>query len=162
MKGSSKVIELLNNALTKELTAINQYFIHSKMCENWGYTVLAKKYYEESLGEMKHAEELIKRILFLEGTPNMTRYDKIKVGDNVKKQLESDLQIELDAIEMLRPGIRLCLEELDHASRELLEHILVDEEEHVDWIEGQLHVIKEAGYDNYLAQQIHAKEPGPS
>jgi bacterioferritin len=132
------------------------------MCENWGYTVLAKKYYEESLGEMKHAEELIKRILFLEGTPNMTRYDKIKVGDNVKKQLESDLQIELDAIEMLRPGIRLCLEELDHASRELLEHILVDEEEHVDWIEGQLHVIKEAGYDNYLAQQIHAKEPGPS
>jgi bacterioferritin len=162
MKGSSKVIELLNNALTKELTAINQYFIHSKMCENWGYTVLAKKYYEESLGEMKHAEELIKRILFLEGTPNMTRYDKIKVGDNVKKQLESDLQIELDAIEMLRAGIRLCLEELDHASRELLEHILVDEEEHVDWIEGQLHVIKEAGYDNYLAQQIHAKEPGPS
>jgi bacterioferritin len=162
MKGSSKVIELLNNALTKELTTINQYFIHSKMCENWGYTVLAKKYYEESLGEMKHAEELIKRILFLEGTPNMTRYDKIKVGDNVKKQLESDLQIELDAIEMLRPGIRLCLEELDHASRELLEHILVDEEEHVDWIEGQLHVIKEAGYDNYLAQQIHAKGPGPS
>jgi bacterioferritin len=162
MKGSSKIIELLNNALTKELTAINQYFIHSKMCENWGYTLLAKKYYEESLGEMKHAEELIKRILFLEGTPNMTRYDKIKVGDNVKKQLESDLQIELDAVEMLRPGIRLCLEELDHASRELLEHILVDEEEHVDWIEGQLHVIKEAGYDNYLAQQIHAKGPGPS
>jgi bacterioferritin len=106
---------------------------------------------------MKHAEELIKRILFLEGTPNMTRYDKIKVGDNVKKQLESDLQIELDAIELLRPGIRLCLEELDHASRELLEHILIDEEEHVDWIEGQLHVIKEAGYDNYLAQQVHAQ-----
>jgi bacterioferritin len=158
MKGSPKIIELLNSALTKELTAINQYFIHSKMCENWGYVALAKKYHEESLGEMKHAEELIKRILFLEGTPNMTRYDKIKVGDNVKKQLESDLQIELDAIELLKPGIRLCLEELDHASRELLEHILVDEEEHVDWIEGQLHVIKEAGYDNYLAQQIHAQE----
>lgn len=158
MKGSSKIIDLLNHALTKELTAINQYFIHSKMCENWGYLALAKKYYEESLGEMKHADELIKRILFLEGTPNMTRYDKIKVGDTVKKQLESDLQIELEAIEMLRPGIKLCLEEMDHGSRELLERILVEEEEHVDWIEGQLHVIKEAGYDNYLAQQIHPKD----
>jgi bacterioferritin len=158
MKGNPKIIDLLNNALTKELTAINQYFIHSKMCENWGYRVLAKKYYEESLGEMKHAEELIKRILFLEGTPNMTRYERIKVGDTVKKQLESDLQIELDAVEMLRPGIRLCLEEMDHASRELLEHILVDEEEHVDWIEGQLHIIREAGLENYLSQQIHSKE----
>jgi bacterioferritin len=155
MKGSPRIIELLNQALTKELTAINQYFIHSRMCETWGYQALAKKYYEESLGEMKHADELIKRILFLEGTPNMTRYDKIKVGDTVKRQLESDLQIELDAIEQLRPAIRLCLEEMDHASRELLEHILVDEEEHVDWIEGQLHIIKEAGLDNYLAQQIH-------
>jgi bacterioferritin len=158
MKGNPKIIDLLNNALTKELTAINQYFIHSKMCENWGYRVLTKKYYEESLGEMKHAEELIKRILFLEGTPNMTRYERIKVGDTVKKQLESDLQIELDAVEMLRPGIRLCLEEMDHASRELLEHILVDEEEHVDWIEGQLHIIREAGLENYLSQQIHSKE----
>ena len=157
MKGSPRIIELLNNALTKELTAINQYFIHSKMCENWGYLALAKKYYDESLGEMKHAEELIKRILFLEGTPNMTRYDKIKVGDTVKKQLESDLQIELNAIEELKPGIKMCLEELDHATRELLEEILVDEEEHVDWIESQLHIIKEAGFDNYLAQQIHAK-----
>ena len=112
---------------------------------------------DESLGEMEHAEELIKRILFLEGTPNMTRYDKIKVGDTVKKQLESDLQIELNAIEELKPGIKLCLDELDHATRELLEEILVDEEEHVDWIESQLHIIKEAGFDNYLAQQIHAK-----
>jgi bacterioferritin len=157
MKGSSKIIDLLNQALTKELTAINQYFIHSRMCENWGYKALAKKYHDESLGEMKHADELIQRILFLEGTPNMTRYDKIKVGETVKKQLESDLQIELDAIDLLKPGIRLCLDEMDHASRELLERILVDEEEHVDWIEGQLHVIKEAGYDNYLAQQIHEK-----
>jgi bacterioferritin len=157
MKGSSKIIELLNNALTKELTAINQYFIHSKMCENWGYLFLAKKYYEESLGEMKHAEALIKRILFLEGTPNMTRYDKIKVGDTVKKQLESDLQLELDAIEMLKPGIKLCLEEADHTTRELLERILQEEEEHVDWLEGQLHIIKEAGYENYLSQHIHSK-----
>src|SRR5262245_66594480 len=113
MKGSPKIIELLNNELTKELTAINQYFIHSKMCENWGYLALAKKYYDESLGEMKHAEELIKRILFLEGTPNMTRYDKIRVGDTVKKQLESDLQIELDVIEQLRPAVRLSLGEMD-------------------------------------------------
>jgi bacterioferritin len=155
MKGSAKIIELLNEALTKELTAINQYFIHSKMCENWGYAVLAKKYYDESIGEMKHAEELIKRILFLEGIPNMSRYDKIKVGETVRKQLESDLRIEVEAIEMLRPGIKLCLEESDHATRELLQRILIEEEEHVDWIEGQLHIIKEAGYENYLAQQIH-------
>jgi bacterioferritin len=154
MKGSPKIIELLNEALTKELTAINQYFIHSKMCENWGYAALAKKYYDESIGEMKHAEELIKRILFLEGIPNMSRYDKIKVGETVRKQLESDLRIEVEAIEMLRPGIKLCLEESDHTTRDLLQRILIEEEEHVDWIEGQLHIIKEAGYENYLAQQI--------
>jgi bacterioferritin len=154
MKGSPKIIELLNEALTKELTAINQYFIHSKMCENWGYAALAKKYYDESIGEMKHAEELIKRILFLEGIPNMSRYDKIKVGETVRKQLESDLRIEVEAIEMLRPGIKLCLDESDHTTRDLLQRILIEEEEHVDWIEGQLHIIKEAGYENYLAQQI--------
>jgi len=154
MKGSPKIIELLNEALTKELTAINQYFIHSKMCENWGYAALAKKYYDESIGEMKHAEELIKRILFLEGIPNMSRYDKIKVGETVRKQLESDLRIEVEAIEMLRPSIKLCLEESDHTTRDLLQRILIEEEEHVDWIEGQLHIIKEAGYENYLAQQI--------
>jgi bacterioferritin len=158
MKGSPKIIELLNRALTKELTAINQYFIHGKMCENWGYQALAKKYMDESLGEMKHAEELIQRILFLEGTPNMTKYDKINVGANVKKQLESDLVLEEEAVKELKPAIKVCLEELDHASRELLEHILVDEEEHIDWIEGQLHIIKEAGYENYLAMQIHKKD----
>ena len=158
MKGSPKIIELLNRALTKELTAINQYFIHGKMCENWGYQALAKKYMDESLGEMKHADELIQRILFLEGTPNMTKYDKINVGANVKKQLESDLVLEEEAVKELKPAIKVCLEELDHASRELLEHILVDEEEHIDWIEGQLHIIKEAGYENYLAMQIHKKD----
>jgi len=158
MKGSPKIIELLNGALTKELTAINQYFIHGKMCENWGYQLLAKKYMDESLGEMKHADELIQRILFLEGTPNMTKYDKINVGANVKKQLESDLVLEEEAVKELKPAIKVCLEELDHASRELLEHILVDEEEHIDWIEGQLHIIKEAGYENYLAMQIHKKD----
>ncbi|PYV85127.1 MAG: bacterioferritin [Acidobacteria bacterium] len=158
MRGIPKIIELLNRALTKELTAINQYFIHGKMCENWGYQALAKKYMDESLGEMKHADELIQRILFLEGTPNMTKYDKINVGANVKKQLESDLVLEEEAVKELKPAIKVCLEELDHASRELLEHILVDEEEHIDWIEGQLHIIKEAGYENYLAMQIHKKD----
>jgi bacterioferritin len=158
MRGIPKIIELLNRALTKELTAINQYFIHGKMCENWGYQALAKKYMDESLGEMKHADELIQRILFLEGTPNMTKYDKINVGANVKKQLESDLVLEEEAVKELKPAIKVCLEELDHASRELLEHILVEEEEHIDWIEGQLHIIKEAGYENYLAMQIHKKD----
>jgi len=158
MRGIPKIIELLNRALTKEFTAINQYFIHGKMCENWGYQALAKKYMDESLGEMKHADELIQRILFLEGTPNMTKYDKINVGANVKKQLESDLVLEEEAVKELKPAIKVCLEELDHASRELLEHILVDEEEHIDWIEGQLHIIKEAGYENYLAMQIHKKD----
>lgn len=158
MKGIPEIIELLNRALTKELTAINQYFIHGKMCENWGYQALAKKYMDESLGEMKHADELIQRILFLEGTPNMTKYDKINVGANVKKQLESDLVLEEEAVKELKPAIKVCLEELDHASRELLEHILVEEEEHIDWIEGQLHIIKEAGYENYLAMQIHKKD----
>ena len=158
MRGIPKIIELLNRALTKELTAINQYFIHGKMCENWGYQALAKKYMDESLGEMKHADELIQRILFLEGTPNMTKYDKINVGANVKKQLESDLVLEEEAVKELKPAIKVCLEELDHASRELLEHILVEEEEHIDWIEGQLYIIKEAGYENYLAMQIHKRD----
>ncbi|MEW5978139.1 MAG: bacterioferritin [Acidobacteriota bacterium] len=157
MKGNPKIIELLNAALKKELMAINQYFIHGKMCENWGYQALAKKYVDESIGEMKHADELIKRILFLDGTPNMTDYDKIVIGSNVKKQLESDLKLEEDAVAELKPAIQFCLKESDHVSRDLLERILVEEEEHIDWIEGQLHIISEAGYDNYLAQQIHQK-----
>ncbi|HWH78347.1 MAG TPA: bacterioferritin [Candidatus Binatus sp.] len=154
MKGNKQVIEVLNQILRKELTGINQYFIHAKMCDNWGYVKLKKFIWDESIGEMKHADKIIERILFLEGTPNITDYDKIKIGATVKQQLESDLGLEIAALTVLRPGIKKCLEASDDASRELLEHILVDEEKHVDWIETQLHQIAEVGYQNYLAQQI--------
>ena len=154
MKGSSDVIKVLNDVLRKELTGINQYFIHAKMCENWGYGKLKKVLWDESIGEMKHADKVIERILFLEGTPNITAYDKISVGSGVRQQLENDLGLETAALTVLRPGIKTCLEASDDATRELLEHILVEEEKHVDWIETQLHQIEEVGYQNYLAQQI--------
>ena len=158
MKGNEQVISVLNQVLRKELTGINQYFIHAKMCENWGYAKLKKVLWEESIGEMKHADQLIERILFLEGAPNITNYDKILVGSGVKQQLENDLALELAALTVLRPGIKTCIEAADDASREMLEHIVVDEEKHVDWIETQLHQISEVGYQNYLAQQINEKE----
>ncbi|HEX5606537.1 MAG TPA: bacterioferritin [Candidatus Binatia bacterium] len=154
MKGNEQVIAVLNQVLRKELTGINQYFIHAKMCENWGYGKLKKVLWDESIGEMKHADKVIERLLFLEATPNMSNYDKIMVGSGVKQQLENDLGLELAALAILHPGIKTCLETSDDASRELLEHILVDEEKHVDWIETQLHQIEEVGYQNYLAQQI--------
>ena len=157
MKGNSQVIKLLNEVLRKELTGINQYFIHAKMCENWGYEALYEVSRHESLDEMKHAELVIDRILFLEGTPNLSGYDKIMVGPTVKQQLENDLGLETAALAVLKPGIKICLEVGDDASRELLEHIVVDEEHHVDWIEAQLHKIGEVGYQNYLAQQIYKK-----
>jgi bacterioferritin len=158
MKGNDKVIDVLNQVLRKELTGINQYFIHAKMIQNWGYQRLYKAIWKESIEEMKHADEVIERILFLEGTPNITSYDKITVGANVKQQLENDLGLEAAALTVLRSGIKTCVEAADDASRELLEHILVDEEHHVDWIESQLHQIEEVGYQNYLAQQIQTKE----
>jgi bacterioferritin len=157
MKGSVEVIKVLNDVLRKELTGINQYFIHSKMCKNWGYEVLAEVAWKESIEEMKHADEIIARILFLEGTPNLSAYDKINVGASVKQQLANDLGLEEGALAVLKAGIKTCFDVNDNASRELLEHILVDEEEHVDWIEAQLHQINEIGYENYLAQQIHKK-----
>ena len=157
MKGNAEVIKVLNEVLRKELTGINQYFIHSKMCKNWGYAVLADTAWKESIEEMKHADEIIERILFLEGTPNLSAYDKISVGTTVKQQLENDLGLEEGALVVLKAGIKTCFETSENASRELLEHILVDEEEHVDWIEAQLHQIKEIGYENYLAQQIFKK-----
>jgi bacterioferritin len=156
MKGNEQVIAVLNQVLRKELTGINQYFLHAKMCENWGYGKLKKVLWDESIGEMKHADKVIERLLFLEATPNMAIYDKIMVGSGVKQQLENDLGLELAALSILRPGIKTCLEASDDASRELLEHILVDEEKHVDWIETQLHQIDEVGYQNYLAQQIES------
>ena len=154
MKGNEQVIAVLNQVLRKELTGINQYFVHAKMCENWGYGKLKKVLWDESIGEMKHADRIIERLLFLEATPNMSMYDKIMVGSGIKQQLENDLGLEIAALAVLRPGIKTCLEASDDASRELLEHILVDEEKHVDWIETQLHQIEEVGYQNYLAQRI--------
>jgi bacterioferritin len=157
MKGNPYVIKVLNDVLRKELTGINQYFIHAKMCKNWGYEVLAEHGRKESIDEMKHADELIERILFLEGVPNVSAYDKILVGSSVKQQFENDLALEQAALGVLKPGIKTCLDAHDDASRDLLEHIVVDEEQHVDWIETQQHQIKEIGYENYLAQQIFKK-----
>ena len=155
MKGSDKVIELLNEVLTAELTAINQYFIHAKMCSNWGFGRLGKKIYAESIDEMKHADTLIERILFLEGVPNVQRYGKVNVGETVKEQFELDLQLEYAAIERLRNFIATCREEKDEVSRDLLEHILTSEEEHTDWLETQLQLMKQLGESAYLAEQIH-------
>jgi bacterioferritin len=155
MKGNAKVLNYLNEALKAELTAINQYFLHSSMCKNWGYNRLAKKQKEESVEEMKHAEALLNRILFLEGTPNMTELFPIKVGANVKQQLQNDLALEMDAIPRLNAGIKTAVEAGDNASRELFEEILVDEEDHVDWLEAQLGMIKEIGLEMYLSQQMH-------
>jgi bacterioferritin len=154
MKGNPDVIKVLNEVLRKELTGINQYFIHAKMCKNWGYRVLADHAWNESIDEMKHADQLIERILLLEGVPNVTAYDKIQLGASVKQQLENDLGLEQAALTVLKPGIKTCLDARDDATRELLEHIVVDEEHHIDWIETQLHQIEEVGNANYLAQQI--------
>ena len=155
MKGSDKVIECLNEVLTAELTAINQYFIHARMLKNWGFNRLGKKVYAESIDEMKHADELIERILFLEGVPNVQRYGKINVGETVKEQFELDLKFEYEAIERLRNHIALCREEKDETSRDILEHILASEEEHTDWLETQLGLIEQLGETAYLAEQMH-------
>ena len=155
MRGHDKILTFLNEVLKAELTAINQYFLHAKMCENWGYLRLAEYNRKESISEMEHAEKLMQRILFLEGTPNMTELGPIKVGTNVKAQLESDLAIELDALPRLNAAIKTATELADNASRDLFEQILIDEEEHVDYLEGQLHIITEIGLDKYLSQQIY-------
>jgi bacterioferritin len=153
VKGDPKVIAVLNQVLKAELTAINQYFLHAEMCENWGYEKLAKHTRGESIEEMQHAEKLIEHILFRDGTPNMSDYFKINIGQNVKAQIENDLQVEYDAVKRLNEGIATCVTAGDNGSRELLEGILTDEEEHIDWLEAQLHSISEMGIENYLAQQ---------
>lgn len=155
MQGNPRVIELLNDVLTGELTAVNQYFVHAKMCENWGFLRIAKAVRDESIEEMRHAESLVERILFLEGTPNLQRLGNVLVGETVPEQYTTDLATELEARERLVNGIALCNETGDHASRELLEHILVDEEEHIDWIETQQAAIERTGLENYLAEQLH-------
>ena len=154
MKGSKEVIDLLNEVLAGELVAINQYFLHAKMCKNWGYLALADYIKKESIDEMRHAETLVDRILFLEGLPNLQRLDKLHVGQTVPEQLKSDLEVEYRAVKRLNDGLVLCREKGDHASEELLRKILVSEEEHVDWLEAQLSQINELGAANYLAQQI--------
>ena len=154
MKGDPKVIDALNAGLTIELTAINQYFCQAKMCKNWGFNKLAKKHYEESIGEMKHAEMLIDRILFLEGVPEIARYDVIRVGTDVKEQLENDLVLELKGVKSYNEAVNLCIQVKDGATREMLEKILVESEEHVDWLETQLGLIQQVGLQNYLQSQM--------
>ncbi len=158
MKGDNKIIEILNDVLTSELTAINQYFVHGEMCENWGYERLAKKIRHHSIGEMKHAEELIERILFLEGIPNVQRLGKINIGETVPEQFRVDLALEMDAVGRLNTGIESCRQADDNNSRHLLEEILEDEEEHIDWIEAQIALVEQVGAQNYLAQQIREDE----
>jgi len=154
MKGNAKVIVALNEALAEELRAINQYFLHSEMCENWGYEALSKFIKKQSIEEMKHAEKLIERILFLDGAPTLLGPKELKVGKNVKEQLESDLELELGAVKMYNASVKLARDEGDNASSELLRDILKDEEEHVDWLEAQLGIINEISYERYLARQM--------
>jgi len=154
MQGNPKVIAELNRALKEELTAINQYFLHAEMCENWKYDKLGSYIKKQSIDEMKHAEALIERILFLDATPTMNEAMTLNVGQNVKDQLASDLRLEIDAVAMYNNAIKVATAEADNASRELFEKLLKDEEEHVDWLEAQLHQIKEIGYERYLSQQI--------
>jgi bacterioferritin len=158
MKGSKKVVELLNDVLTGELTAVNQYFVHAKMCENWGYLRLAGIIRKESIGEMKHADELIARILYLEGMPNVQRLSKVGVGETVPEQLELNRALEVEAIARLNKGIALCVEAGDNGSRELLEDLLTSEEEHLDWLQTQLSLIAAIGEARYLAQQVRKPE----
>jgi len=154
MKGDPKIIANLNEVLKAELTAINQYFLHAEMCENWGYQRMAKHTRKESIEEMQHAEILMERILLLDGAPNMSDYFKINVGQTVKDQLKNDLDLEYAAVKRLNDGIKASVAAGDNGSRELLEKILIDEEHHIDWLEGQLYMIKEMTYENYLAQQL--------
>ena len=154
MKGNPKVIAALQEALREELTAINQYFLHAEMCENWHYSKLGDFIKKQSIDEMKHAEELIERILFLDGTPSLTEPMRLAIGKDVRSQLQSDLQLELSAVTLYNKAVKTSQEQGDNASRELFERLLRDEEKHVDWLEAQLHQIEELGYERYLTQQI--------
>ena len=155
MKGNDDVLTILNEVLTGELTAINQYFVHAKMCDNWGYQRIASHTRDESIDEMKHAERIVERILFLEGVPNLQRLGPLKVGESVVEQFRNDLAVEIAALERLHRGIALAIEKTDVGTREMLADILVDEEEHVDWLETQLETIAQIGVEHYLAQQLH-------
>ena len=154
MKGVPEVIESLNAGLTIELTAVNQYFIHSKMCESWGLHKLAKHYYAESIEEMKHAEEVIDRILYLDGIPEIARYDVIHSCKSPEEQISKNMEMEMNGVNTYNKAIQVCLEHKDSGSRELMERMVVESEESVDWAESQLDLIERVGLENYMAQQI--------
>jgi bacterioferritin len=154
MQGNPRIVETLNDVLTAELTAINQYFIHAKMCKNWGYQRLAEHIEHESIDEMKHADSIIERILFLEGVPNMQRLAAVRVGETVREQFELDLQVEYEAVTRFNEAIALAVDVGDNATRHMLEEMLVSEEDHADWLETQLEAMRQVGEQNYLAQQL--------
>jgi bacterioferritin len=154
MKGDPRIIDLLNEILTGELTAISQYFLHAKMCLNWGYQHLGKKIYEESIEEMKHADKLVERVLFLDGLPNLQKLNKIAIGQSVIEILKNDLAFESATVPRLNSGIQVCRDAGDNGSEELLTQILVESEKHVDWLESQLELVQQVGDAHYLAQQI--------
>ncbi len=154
MKGNDEVVQVLQDVLCAELTAVNQYFIHARMCENWGYKKLAEHIRKESIEEMMHAQKVIDRILYFDGAPDMSKYMKINVGKDVPEQFRNDLEVEYQAVPRLNEGIEVARAIGDNGTRALLEAILKEEEEHVDWLEAQLGLIKEIGVENYLARQI--------
>ncbi len=154
MEGDKKVIQYLNRALKNELTAINQYFLHARMYENWGLKELNEKEYEESIDEMKHADALIKRILFLEGLPNLQDLGKLKIGENTEEIMRCDLELEMEAVPLLREAIECCEQVKDFVTRELFEKILESEEEHIDWLETQLELIEKVGLKNYQQSKM--------
>jgi len=155
VQGDDDILELLNDVLTAELTAINQYFIHAKMCQNWGYDRLGAHGRDESIDEMKHAEALIERILYFDGVPNLQRLFAVRVGETVPEQFQLDLELEHTAVERLNRGIALAVLKGDNGTRELLAGILVSEEDHIDWLETQQETIRQIGAERYLAQQLH-------
>jgi bacterioferritin len=161
MRGDQEVIELLNEQLTSELTAINQYFLHAKMQENWGFTKLAEHTRDESIDEMKHAERLAERILFLEGLPNFQRLFDLRIGQTVREQLEADLAVELEVVDRLRPGIAMCREKGDITTANIFEDILADEEKHIDFLETNLELINKLGEQLYLSELV-SRPPSPS
>jgi bacterioferritin len=157
MRGNDQVIAKLNEALREELTAINQYFVHAEMCHNWGYHRLGNYIRKQSIGEMKHAEELLERVIFLDGVPKMDPLP-LTIGDSVQNQLQNDLDLELKAVVMYNDAVKLAREAGDNSSRELFERLLKDEEEHVDFLEMQIGLIKQIGYERYLSQQMAGED----